>query len=554
MPPKKNIKNKLPDTPNSLTPSSLNPNDLSSTDKSSTEKSNTDKSNTDKSNTDKSNSDKSNTEKSNSEKSNTEKSNTEKSNSEKSNTDKIPKITDMDYLPIVVDISMEKNDSFYSLDPNVELTVGNDYPKFTLGFHHHIHSNKNKMEIIKQFKDKKKIYLVVNKFERYIDNYEQNIGNHSNEFFELKTKIKNGPPNILSRGFYKLWEILFMFDLIQLNEKNFISAHLAEGPGSFIQATMFFRDKFCKNGIQKNDKYHAITLHPEDEKEHVPKLEQSFIDYYDSEKPKRFLLHKTYSKQVAGGMKDKDNGDLCDPKTINLFGGQIEANGGKVHFITADGGFNWKNENTQEQEAFRLIFAQILAAVKIQNKGGNFVCKFFETFTDTSAMLIYVLTQFYDKVFIVKPLTSRPSNSEKYAVCMGFKFKDTDKHYVSLFKSLTFIHDLLHKNKTLNITKLWNFSYNVPDSFKINMIHLNKTIANKQLKSINEITQFITSQNYYGDSYSMYRQMQIDASKYWNKVFMPQNEDFEEMLEYCRTSTTRVIDKTKQIVGKVKYH
>jgi hypothetical protein len=78
--------------------------------------------------------------------------------------------------------------------------------------------------------------------------------------------------------------------------------------------------------------------------EHVPKLEQSFIDYYDSEKPKRFLLHKTYSKQVAGGMKDKDNGDLCDPKTINLFGGQIEANGGKVHFITADGGFNWKKK------------------------------------------------------------------------------------------------------------------------------------------------------------------------------------------------------------------
>ena len=104
------------------------------------------------------------------------------------------------------------------------------------------------MEIIKQFKDKKKVYLVVNKFERYIDNYDQNIGSMSANYFGLK----NGIPDILSRGFYKLWELLFMFDLIHLDQKNFVSAHLAEGPGSFIQATMFFRDKFCKNGNPKN--------------------------------------------------------------------------------------------------------------------------------------------------------------------------------------------------------------------------------------------------------------------------------------------------------------
>ena len=66
----------------------------------------------------------------------------------------------------------------------------------------------------------------------------------------------------------------------------------------------------------------------------------------------------------------------------------------KANFITADGGFIWKNENTQEQEVYSLLLGQIIAAVKIQAKNGNFVCKFFETFTKTSLKLISCLFGF----------------------------------------------------------------------------------------------------------------------------------------------------------------
>jgi hypothetical protein len=37
------------------------------------------------------------------------------------------------------------------------------------------------------------------------------------------------------------------YDLIDVNSKNFVSAHLAEGPGSFIQAVMFYREMFIEN-------------------------------------------------------------------------------------------------------------------------------------------------------------------------------------------------------------------------------------------------------------------------------------------------------------------
>jgi hypothetical protein len=447
-----------------------------------------------------------------------------------------------DYIPFAISIPDTPSDpNIFGLDPNIQFSQNLDYPLFSLGFHHYIHSNKNKMEILNEFEGKKKVYLVMNRFERYVDNYPDDIGHYSQRFFNIGEK---GKPNILSRGFYKLWEILCMFDIVDLNKSGFISAHLAEGPGSFIQATMFFRDKYSKKS--KNDKYYAITLHPEDEDGHAHQLERSFIDFYESEKPQRFILHKTYPKQVAGGSKNKDNGDITDPKTVNLFGGQL----GKdlADLITADGGFDWNNENTQEQEAFRLIFAQIYTALKIQRDGGNFVCKFFETFTDTSLKFIYILSQMYDRIYLVKPLTSRPSNSEKYCVCINFRYKKSDAEYKNIMAKLEGILNNLHANITQNLIEVWP-SLQLPKDFRLAMIYSNTYIANRQVKSINEIVEFIKAQNYYGDVYQMHRQMQVDASKYWISMFMPDQERFSEI----RGMASEIVSKNSdpQVMPKV---
>ena len=41
-------------------------------------------------------------------------------------------------------------------------------------------------------------------------------------------------------------------------------------------------------------------------------------------------------------------------------------------------------------------------------------------FTENSIQSIHILKQFYKSIHIVKPLTSRPANSEKYLICTGF--------------------------------------------------------------------------------------------------------------------------------------
>lgn len=406
-----------------------------------------------------------------------------------------------------------------------EYSIHNDLPKFSYGFQHFIHATKNKMLILEQFKTKKKVYLVFNKFERYVDNYENNIGNVSKKYFNLG----NNTPDILSRGFYKLWELLFMFDLIDTKKENFVSSHLAEGPGSFIQATMFFRDLYALKN--KNDKYYAITLDPSyNDSTHIPPLEQKFINYYDKENPKRFFLHKTFPTKIAANDNNKDDGNLINPKTIHLFSKQMNE---KADFITADGGLNWKNENLQEQEAYKLIYAEIFTALKIQKKNGNFVCKLFETFTSVSLKFIAIVKKFYKKVYLAKPLTSRISNSEKYMVCLDFIYQSNDTEYIKMMEQLNIIMEESYKNNKLNLISIFP-NYEPEKQFVDAMIDLNIEISNNQFKNLNEMIIFINSNNYNGDIYQMKREMQIFATKYWIKNFLPDPKKFNEHVSNIR--------------------
>ena len=58
-----------------------------------------------------------------------------------------------------------------------------------MGFNHWIHATKNKTEVFNTFKNKKKIYQVVNGYERYIDDYDKSIGNVSEEYFKKSIEI-----------------------------------------------------------------------------------------------------------------------------------------------------------------------------------------------------------------------------------------------------------------------------------------------------------------------------------------------------------------------------
>ncbi len=442
-----------------------------------------------------------------------------------------------------------KTESIFDHKANPKYSLINvDYPSFAMGFQHFIHASKNKLEILQEYENKKKVYLVLNPFERYVDNFNESIGEVTKKYFDINNK-SGSKPDVLSRGFYKLWEILMTFDLIDKKKQKFTSAHLAEGPGSFIQATMFYRDMFCDDSSK--DKYHAVTLHSEDQKNHVPELEKNFINYYEKENPVRFILHKTYNKQIAGGSTEKDNGDITDPKTVKLFGGQMSE---RADFVTADGGFNWKDENTQEQEAFKLIFAQIFGALKVQKKDGSFVCKVFETFTQMSVKFITILREFYEQIYICKPLMSRPSNSEKYLICKKFKYSENDKEYKSKLDILEQILVESHKNKDENLLDIFP-TYQLDKELIRHMIIVNVKIMNTQFKAINAIVDFLNKQNFYGDLYQSSREKQIAANKYWTSMYYPEKGKLalseSKLKNYIKKEVDIIKNKIEQLDKKL---
>jgi cap1 methyltransferase len=368
-------------------------------------------------------------------------------------------------------------------------------PLFSLGFHSFIHRTKSAMAITEKLETKNKFYYVVNPFEQSINDYKEDIEHISNTF------LNN--PQILSRAFYKMWEMLYIFDIGKSNNKESMTmVGLAEGPGSFIQAFVEFREKYYD---PSKDTVYGLTINSNNTAHINKEMVENINKRYDN----MISVLKTNSKQT----KTKSlvsNGDLTKPETIEFLKENVKQ---KADLVTADGGFEWKNENYQEQEAYTLILGEIIGALSIQAKGGSFVLKVFETFTHTTIKLIYLLSSFYEETYLYKPFFSRATNSEKYIICKGFKYNDVEQSKMKKLldclkkcETKEFINDIFPKfilsNEDVNIFK-----------------YININIANTQQIMINNLIVYIKSNNYFGDSYHNYRDLQMKANKWWISNF-----------------------------------
>ena len=176
----------------------------------------------------------------------------------------------------VLDKAPSKDDLILSSTINLPLS--------SLGFHQFLHRTKNAMSITNSFQSKNKLYYVVNPFEHFIPNYEDSLKNLTKYYLN----IKEDTPEILSRAFYKLWEILFLFNLADSKELTY--AALAEGPGAFIQAVINFRQKLGP-GLDKT-KIFGVTIHPEKGK--FIEMGKQFLGFYNKSTPGLINIHETF--------------------------------------------------------------------------------------------------------------------------------------------------------------------------------------------------------------------------------------------------------------------
>ena len=257
----------------------------------------------------------------------------------------------------------------------------------------------------------------------------------------------------LSRSFFKMIEIINIFNLFQNVNSSIKSFHLAEGPGGFIEAFNYIR----KN---KNDKYYGMTLISEDI--NIPSWKKSYSFVNNN---KNVILE--YGKTKTGDLFSLENLIYVAENYKNT-----------MDFITGDGGFDFSVDfNKQEDMSLKLIFSQIIYALFLQKPGGTFVIKIFDIFKLKTVECIFLLSNFYENICIYKPNTSRVANSEKYVICKKYKSIDIKmKNYL-----LNNFENILSNMD--NIKSFFNIEF--PKYFINRIEEINAIYGQQQLENIN---------------------------------------------------------------------
>jgi len=130
-------------------------------------------------------------------------------------------------------------------------------------------------------------------------------------------------------------------------------------------------------------------------------------------------------------------GDLLKPGNVQHTAKRLAKE--RVMLVAADGGFSDKAipANLLELYFYRLFLGEILMAIRCLKEGGRFVCKLYTTLSPATSALLYMLTRMFDRVEVVKPMSSRVTGPERYLACFGFRAtgKETDKIRASLMKA-----------------------------------------------------------------------------------------------------------------------
>lgn len=335
---------------------------------------------------------------------------------------------------------------------DVELKLSEDYQ-----------NNISKTSFVYLSKLKKEIEKHMHKW----DNYKK----FTNTYEYIHTQVPGCKFSVskykpLSRSYFKLIEIINIFGLLDnIKYTKIQSFHLCEGPGGFIEAMVSMRNN-------PEDKYYGMSLINNDENTPGWKKSIKFL-----KNNKNVMIE--YGKDNTGNILNKENFNYCVTKYGNSF-----------HIITGDGGFDFSvNFNNQENICNKLILYQILYAIMLQKSKGSFILKIFDMFTKSTDDYIYLLSLFYNKVYIIKPQTSRLANSEKYIVCKEFKTftKSNMNSYLQLFNKI--IDESEYSDNNTFITSF--FKQKIPYFYISKLEEISNVLCQFQLNIINNTIQLI---------------------------------------------------------------
>ena len=126
------------------------------------------------------------------------------------------------------------------------------------------------------------------------------------------------------------------------------------------------------------------------------------------------------------------SGNVYNPDVIDAVVSAVKQDDGGTHvagvdLVVADGGFSGARDRVDQADVmYRLVVCQVLIGLRTLKLGGTLVVKLFDTHTAHMAALLFQLSRLFQRIAIVKPLTSRPASSERYLVCSGLSVHASD--------------------------------------------------------------------------------------------------------------------------------
>lgn len=319
-------------------------------------------------------------------------------------------------------------------------------------------------------KEKNKIDAIYEKNSKLWDDLKK----FSNEYEFVYTSSYGSFKNIsniypISRSYFKLWEILHDFDLINIkNDEFFISCHLAEGPGGFIECLYKYIIKYITDNF-RNIKIYGSTLLSDNSSIPKWKLKKNIQEHFN--------LILNYSLD--------ESGDLYDINEVNKLITKIGKH--NCNLITADGGFDFSNNyNHQEKDFMNLFISEAYIMLNLLKNNGNGIIKIYDIYSKNSIKIMYIISLFFEKIYIIKPLTSRPANSEKYILCYRYKNFSESKIYFNIFETIIQDKDLNHLN---------NDKVAVEYNFIEKILEYNRWYTERQISYINKTIKYIDDYN-----------------------------------------------------------
>ena len=384
----------------------------------------------------------------------------------------------INYEKMTIKLSLDKSDKTDKANKNTNKSnESNTYINL-----HNIAMNLN---MIKRAIDTK--YLKKWQYVTYqLDNY-KSLGDYVSKKYDLLNDKKQK----VSNAFLKIYEMMMTYDIVSDDVLNFKSFHFCEAPGMFIIGLNHYLQTKTK---VKNWSWHGNSLTQDAEP-------TALSDSHG-------LIGKNRDKWLVG---PEASGDIRSLTNINFFKEKLDT----VDFITSDCGIcvDPSMLNKYEEMIAETDYAQFINMINLLKVGGSGITKtFIPLELPSNVCIIYMMTQLFEEVYLSKPITSRPQNSEVYLI--GKKFLGIDSDTLNKLKNL------LDKTTNPKFNPHLNWIDNIPQSFINQLEDYIIEITRQQISYLLNIFHFVDNTQAI-DQITLLSsgQLKEKTNEYWCKKF-----------------------------------